>query len=82
MGESANFNSKSRHLGAASDVCVFKIFINRLKPVTMKTKYENPEIQFMEIRIERGFAASSWDDSDQGTYDVWIDKGETDDEWA
>lgn len=48
----------------------------------MKTKYEKPEIQFMEIRIERGFAASSWDDSDQGTYDVWIDKGETDDEWA
>lgn len=45
--------------------------------------YRSPELVSIEIRLERGFAASSkWDDVMNGTDDVWLDKGETDDEWA
>ena len=49
----------------------------------MKKIYDRPTVLLVEIRAERGFAASStWDDTMNGTDDIWIGKGNTDDEWA
>ena len=51
-----------------------------------KRTYEKPELSYLEIKVEHGFAESTdydtWNDTDKGTGDAGIGYGDTDDEWA